>query len=117
MFSETAPARFLARDIAAGRALKQMLNEEQYTADQVRALIAQVGADALAETFGRAMARTPPANQALVLQGAIEAAAAAGFFGPVVSALKPSEALQTDEGRVASYARARLAQLIGSGRG
>ncbi|MEJ0023562.1 MAG: MerR family transcriptional regulator [Alphaproteobacteria bacterium] len=102
--------RFTARDISAARALKRLLIDERYSLEEAHRLIAEAGAGAVIAVYGAA-ARAAHANPAHVLQAAVHSAAAAGFFGAVVTEIGERKNDNEEASEVASYAQARLARL------
>lgn len=102
--------RFTTRDISAARALKRLLIDERYSLDEAHRLIAEAGPGAVIAVYGAA-ARAAHANPAHVLQAAVHSAAAAGFFGAVITEIEDRENDNEDASEVASYAQARLARL------
>jgi DNA-binding transcriptional MerR regulator len=102
--------RYTARDISAARALKRLLIDERYSLEEAHRLIAEAGAGAVVAVYGAA-ARAAHANPAHVLQAAVHSAAAAGFFGAVVTEIGERENDNEEASEVASYAQARLARL------
>ncbi|HWA23209.1 MAG TPA: MerR family transcriptional regulator [Caulobacterales bacterium] len=102
--------RFTARDVKAARALKRLLVDEKYSLEETHRLITDAGAGAVIAVYGAA-ARAAHANPAHVLQAAVHSAAAAGFFGAVITEIEDSHNENEDASAVASYAQARLARL------
>jgi DNA-binding transcriptional MerR regulator len=102
--------RFTPRDINAARALKRLLIDERYSLNEAHRLISEAGSAAVIAVYGAA-ARAAHANPAHVLQAAVHSAAAAGFFGPVVTEIADRDDDNEDASEVASYAQARLARL------
>jgi DNA-binding transcriptional MerR regulator len=110
LFAGSDGKTFTARDVNAARALKRLLIDERYSHDEAHKLIAEAGAGAVIAVYG-ATARAAHANPAHVLQAAVHSAAAAGFFGAVVTEIDERGNDNEDASEVASYAQARLARL------
>lgn len=102
-----------ARDMAAARALKRLLLDEHYSQAEAKRLITEAGMDAVIAAYGSLGVAPPPASPAHVLQDAVRAAAAAGFFGEVYGEWPGNErgAAGSEAPAVASYAQAKLARL------
>lgn len=108
---ETRGDRLSAQDLRALRALKALLVEHGYAAEQVQRLIGEEGAHAVIAAYGGARAAHPQTNPAHALQHAVRSAAAAGFFGPVYESVEDSAPEGAETPTPASYAQARLARL------
>lgn len=104
---------FSARDMAAARALKRLLIDEHYSHAEAKRLIADAGVDSVIAAYGSFGVAPAPASPAHVLQDAVRAAAAAGFFGAVYAEWPGGErdAPEAEAPAVASYAHAKLARL------
>jgi hypothetical protein len=102
-----------ARDMAAARALKRLLIEEHYSQREAQRLIAEAGVDSVIAAYGSRGLAPAPASPAHVLQDAVRAAAAAGFFGEVYAEWPGAEGAETEAETtpIASYAHAKLARL------